>query len=289
MVLGDVAVGHPLPGVGHVQHDVDGLAGAHEDRVAPHQIGVGDAVAREDEEPAGSVDVERVVHRVVGVHLVHQPDLHAVADAEPPLDVVVLRVVGAVDELPARVGRRRELVDVDHVVFPLDAARRLVVVAVVRMGDGARVLGVLLVLAMLMVAAMLVLAVLVTPGGPDEPGRQELHAALRAAVGRLAGHLRVHRARVAGRRRLGDELHAALRAAVGRLADDLRVHRTRVDERLAGGDVGLAHVHLRHEGQSLVRWRVDQRREPLTLGGQLGVDAQVQEHVGERTASPGLR
>ena len=94
------------------------------------RFGSDDAVAGEDEEAPGAVDVERVVHRVVGVHLVDQPDLHAVADAEPPLDGVVLGVVGAVDELPAHVRRRRELVDLDHVVFPLDAVGRRVAVAV---------------------------------------------------------------------------------------------------------------------------------------------------------------
>ena len=55
------------------------------------------------------------------------------------------------------------------------------------------------------------------------------HCGQRSA--RLAGHLRVHRAGEAGRRRFGDELHPALRAAVGLVADDLRVHRARVDER----------------------------------------------------------
>ena len=104
---------------------------------------------------------------MVGVHLVQQPDLHAVTDAEPPLDVVVLRIVGAVDELPARVRRRRELVDVDHVVFPLDPAGRLVVMPVVRVG-GVCVLGVVVLVASVL---MLVLVVLVAAGGADEPGR----------------------------------------------------------------------------------------------------------------------
>ena len=45
------------------------------------RFGSGVAVAGEDEEAARAVDVERVVHRVVGVHLVDQPDLHPVADA----------------------------------------------------------------------------------------------------------------------------------------------------------------------------------------------------------------
>ena len=44
----------------------------------------------EDEEAARAVDVEGVVHWVVGVHLVDQADLHLVADPELPVDPVVL-------------------------------------------------------------------------------------------------------------------------------------------------------------------------------------------------------
>src|SRR4051812_49180074 len=66
MVLGDVAVRHPAAGVGDVEQDVDDLAGAHEHRVGPDEVGVLDAVAAEDEEAARAVDVEGVVHRMVG-------------------------------------------------------------------------------------------------------------------------------------------------------------------------------------------------------------------------------
>jgi hypothetical protein len=41
---------------------------------------------------------------------------------------MVLLTRAAVDELPAHVGRCGEPVDVDHVVFPLDATSRLMVV-----------------------------------------------------------------------------------------------------------------------------------------------------------------
>src|SRR3954464_10910035 len=68
---------------------------------------------------------------MVGVHLVDQADLHPVADGELPLDGVVGGVGGAVDQLPAGVGRRGDPVDVDHVVLPLAAAGRGVVVRVV--------------------------------------------------------------------------------------------------------------------------------------------------------------
>ena len=62
-VLGDVAVRHPQAGVGDVEQDVDGLAGADQHGVLPHQVGLGHAVAGEHQEPAGAVQVERVVHR----------------------------------------------------------------------------------------------------------------------------------------------------------------------------------------------------------------------------------
>ena len=95
------------------------------------RLGSTTAVAAQDEEATRAVDVERVVHRMVGVHLVDEPDLHLVADPEPPVDRVVLgaRAGRPVDELPAHVRRRRHPVDLDHVVFPLDAAGGVVLVA----------------------------------------------------------------------------------------------------------------------------------------------------------------
>jgi hypothetical protein len=36
---------------------------------------------------------------------------------------LILGIGVAIDQLPAHIRRRRQLVDVDHVVFPLDAAR----------------------------------------------------------------------------------------------------------------------------------------------------------------------
>ena len=59
---------------------------ADQDGVLPDQVGLGRAVAGQDQEASGAVQVERVVHRVVGVHLVDQPDLHPVPDGEPPVD-----------------------------------------------------------------------------------------------------------------------------------------------------------------------------------------------------------
>ena len=133
MVLGDVAVRHPQARVGDVEQDVDGLAGTDQHGVLPDQVGLHNPVSGEDQEAARSVDVERVVHRVVPGHLVQQPELHLVADPEVPVDRGVLRAGRLVDQLPAHVRGGGEPVDLDHVVFPLDAARRDVVVTFVGM------------------------------------------------------------------------------------------------------------------------------------------------------------
>src|SRR5687767_15587294 len=64
-VLGDMAMGHPHTGVGYVEQDVDGLAGADEYRILPRKVGLGCAVPREDQESAGAMDVKWVVHGVI--------------------------------------------------------------------------------------------------------------------------------------------------------------------------------------------------------------------------------
>src|SRR5215211_1473178 len=115
VVLGDVAVRHPETWVAHVQENVDSLPGADKHGVLPNEVRLDSAVSAQDEEAARAVDVERVMHRMVGLHLVDEPDLDLVADAEPPADRVVL---GA--------GRPVEL---DHVVFPFDAAGHVIPVA----------------------------------------------------------------------------------------------------------------------------------------------------------------
>jgi hypothetical protein len=61
VVFGDVVVRHPATGVGEVQQQVKHLAGPDEDGVGPDEVGLDDAVAGENEEASGSVDVERVV------------------------------------------------------------------------------------------------------------------------------------------------------------------------------------------------------------------------------------
>ena len=99
-------------------------------RVFPDQVGLGNAIAGEDQEAARPMYVEGVVHRVVPSHLVEQANLHPVADAESPVDRRGSRRRSSRSiELPADVGRRRHAVDLDHVVFPFDAVRRCVLVA----------------------------------------------------------------------------------------------------------------------------------------------------------------
>lgn len=98
----------------------------------------------------------------------------------------VLESGGPVDQLPAHVGRGGQPVDLDHVVFPLDAVAAAVYVLVVA-AAGRVVRGV---------------GVVVTAG--RRGGRllrgQQLHAAFGAAAGLGAGDLEVHGAGVHGRR-----------------------------------------------------------------------------------------
>ena len=98
-----MAVRHPNTWVCHVEQDVDGLASVYKDGVLPREVRLDHVVAGEDEEPTRAVDVERVVHRVVLVHVVHQADLHSVTDRERPLDLPVLLAAVQVDELPDHV------------------------------------------------------------------------------------------------------------------------------------------------------------------------------------------
>ena len=86
-----------------------------------------------------------MVHRVVAGHLVQQPELHLVTDPEAPVDRGVLRAGRLVGQLPAHVRRGGEPVDLDHVVFPLDAARRGVVMTFI--GFAVMLVGTVLVVA----------------------------------------------------------------------------------------------------------------------------------------------
>src|SRR5262249_11156267 len=104
-------------------------------------------VAREDQEAASPVDVERVRHRMIGVHFVDQPKLHLVPDMKRPVDLGVLGACLSVDELPAHVRRRRHPIDLDHVVLPLDALRGVV-----------RVIAMVIVMSVVLMLAMFGLA-----------------------------------------------------------------------------------------------------------------------------------
>ena len=87
---------------------------------------------RQDQEAAGSVDVERVMHWMVGTfHLVNELGLHTVADREPPLDGMVLATALSVDQLPNHVAGVHSPVDVRHQVLPLQA---IVLLAPMNMG-----------------------------------------------------------------------------------------------------------------------------------------------------------
>src|SRR5919199_4806103 len=126
-VFGDVAVRHPEPAIRDVQQDVHGLARAHEHGVLPYKVGLRLAIPGQDEEAASSVDVEGVVHRVIRLHLVDEPDLHPVAHLERPGDGPVLGPGLAVDELPDHVAGVRGAVDLRHQVLPLEAVALCVV------------------------------------------------------------------------------------------------------------------------------------------------------------------
>ena len=94
-VLGDVAVRHPQAGVADVVQDVHGLACADEHRVLPHQVRLDSPVAGQDQEPPCTVEVEGVMHGMVGLHFVDQPDLDPLSDAEPPVDCRAVDPSGA--------------------------------------------------------------------------------------------------------------------------------------------------------------------------------------------------
>src|SRR5436190_13562154 len=51
VMLGHMAVSHPPAWIRHVEQDVNGLAGAHEDGVLPDEVRLDDLVTREDQEP----------------------------------------------------------------------------------------------------------------------------------------------------------------------------------------------------------------------------------------------
>ena len=134
---------------------------------------LGLAVAAEHQEPAGAVDVERVVHWMVLIHLVGQADLDPVTDSEGPGDAGVLGPGLLVDQLPDHVARVRLAVDLGHQVFPFEPV--------------SVVMGVLV---------ALVLGVLTLARARNLVGRDQLHPALGTARCFRVGDLGMHRADV---------------------------------------------------------------------------------------------
>jgi hypothetical protein len=89
-------------------------------------------ISGEDEEPTRAVNVERVVHQMIGaLHRIDQADLDSVADAECPRDLVVLGARISVNELPDHVARVRLPIDLRHEVLPLKAVTRVLVMVMV--------------------------------------------------------------------------------------------------------------------------------------------------------------
>ena len=115
-MLGDVAVRHPTTRIGHVEEDVDRLARPDEHCVFPDEVRLLDAISCQNEKPSRTVDVERVRHRMVGVHLVDKADLDLVSNPEYPVDRGVRCAGVAVDEFPAHVLRRRAPIYLEEVV-----------------------------------------------------------------------------------------------------------------------------------------------------------------------------
>ena len=66
----------------------------------------------------------------------------------------------------------------------------------------------------------------------------------------------------------------------GLLTHDLRMHRTAVDHRAVA--FRRAHVHLGQEAQRFVRFGVEVRSDPLTLGHHVSVRSQHPELLGKR-------
>ena len=69
------------------------------------------------------MDVKWVVHRMVGVHFIHQPNLHLLPNAESPVDRRTLTAGLPIEELPPHVAWIRHAVHIDHIVFPFDASQ----------------------------------------------------------------------------------------------------------------------------------------------------------------------
>ena len=117
-------------GVGDVEQDVHRLAGPHQHRVLPDQVRLlPPSRRRTRKRPAPWTWNGWCMGWSESISLTRRIFTRS-PDPEAPVDRGVLRAAGAVDELPAHVGRGGHPVDLDHVVLPLDAPGRLVGVPV---------------------------------------------------------------------------------------------------------------------------------------------------------------
>ena len=194
------------------------------------------------------------MHRMIGVHLVDQPDLHPVTDRERPADVPVHRPGLAVDELPDHVAGVRDPVDLRHQVLPLQAVTVVVPAvrhALARLGSWLR----------------------------RSIGRNQLHPAVRAHSRLGGGDLGMHRAGVGHGNR--HQLHPAPGAGRWLGGGDLGVHRAGVGGRRRVV-CPVEQRHQRVEREHLVRRPFGVVADRLVLGGELGVGAQRLERPGGR-------
>ena len=113
-------------------------------------------------------------------------------DGELPVDGGAVGAGGPVQQLPAHGRGGGQPVHLDHVVFPLDARRPAGPWPCVRRGRGRQ---------RARLCSFHRRGISRAAGLGTVCGREQLHAALRAAARLVAGHLRMHRAGVAGRRR----------------------------------------------------------------------------------------
>jgi len=87
-VFGDVAVQHPVAGVGHVDEDVHRRADGHDGGVFPDEVGVFHPIHLQHQVSL-PVQVDGVVHRVERLRVVEEANLDDVAGGEVPVDVHV--------------------------------------------------------------------------------------------------------------------------------------------------------------------------------------------------------
>src|SRR5215213_8982733 len=182
---------------------------------------------------------------MVGGHFIDQPDLDSVADGELPVDGGAVGTGGPVQEPPVHGGAGGLAVDLDHVVFPLDALCAPVAhAAVVHVG-------------VLHAGVVHAAVVVISRRRTHRACREQLHAALWAVTRLIAYHLWMHWACVGrhGGSLGGEQFHATLGAAAGLGASDIGMHRTGVDDRTDGLRHGSWVIHLRDKCQDLIRGR----------------------------------